>query len=45
MGFDALAPVDGVVFTLEIRDAEGTAFIRTDTDILGQHFEVARGPG
>jgi ABC-2 type transport system ATP-binding protein len=45
VGFDALAPVDGVVFTLEVRDAEGTAFIRTDTDILGEHFDLTRGPG
>ncbi|HEY3942086.1 MAG TPA: ABC transporter ATP-binding protein [Acidimicrobiales bacterium] len=45
VGFDALEPVEGIVFTLEVRDAEGSAFIRTDTSILGEHFDIARGPG
>jgi ABC-2 type transport system ATP-binding protein len=45
VGFDTLAPTGGVVFTLEIRDADGSALIRTDTDILGVHFDVSPGPG
>jgi ABC-2 type transport system ATP-binding protein len=45
IGFDALAASGGVVFTLEVRDSGDNAVIHTDTDILGQHIEVERGPG
>ena len=45
VGFDTLAPQAGVVFTLEIRDPQGSALIRTDTDIIGEHFDVTPGPG
>ncbi|HLG67149.1 MAG TPA: ABC transporter ATP-binding protein [Acidimicrobiales bacterium] len=44
IGFDALAPTEGVVFTLEVR-CDDDVVIRTDTDILGQHFVVDPGPG
>jgi ABC-2 type transport system ATP-binding protein len=45
VGFDALTPVPAVVFTLEIRDPQSNTLIRTDTDIIGQHFDLERGPG
>jgi ABC-2 type transport system ATP-binding protein len=45
VGFDTLSPVTGAVFTLEIRDPQGNTLIRTDTDIIGQHFDVVTGPG
>ena len=44
VGFDTLAATDGVVFTLEIRSSDDV-LLRTDTDILGQHFDVETGPG
>ena len=45
VGFDTLAPQAGVVFTLEIRGADGGALLRTDTDIIGEHFDLTPGPG
>jgi len=45
VGFDTLVPQAGVVFTLEIRGTDGGALIRTDTDIIGEHFDVTPGPG
>jgi ABC-2 type transport system ATP-binding protein len=45
IGFDALTDTAGVVFTLEVRDRNNNPLIRTDSDILGQRFDVVRGPG
>jgi ABC-2 type transport system ATP-binding protein len=45
VGFDTLAATRGVVFTLEIRNNNDNVLISTDTDILGQHYDVEPGPG
>jgi ABC-2 type transport system ATP-binding protein len=43
--FDASSATEGVVFVLEIRDGAATMLLRTETDQLDQHFDVAAGPG
>ncbi len=43
--FEASSPTAGVVFVLEIRDTRAGQLLRTDTDQLDQHFDVAEGPG
>jgi ABC-2 type transport system ATP-binding protein len=43
--FEASSPTEGVVFTLEIREPTAGTLLRTDTDQLDQHFDVAAGPG
>jgi ABC-2 type transport system ATP-binding protein len=43
--FEASAATEGVVFTLEIREPTAGTLLRTDTDQLDQHFDVAAGPG
>ena len=43
--FEASSPTSGVVFVLEIRDNREGMLLRTDTDQLDQHFDVAAGPG
>jgi hypothetical protein len=45
VGFDALEPTEGVVFTIEVRNVIDDPLIKTDTDILGQHIDLDRGPG
>jgi ABC-2 type transport system ATP-binding protein len=45
ISFDALAATESVVFTVEICDTSSEALLRTDTDILEEHFDVAKGPG
>jgi ABC-2 type transport system ATP-binding protein len=45
VGYHANIATDDVVFSLELRDIDGNCFMRTDTDILGQHFDLPVGPG
>ncbi len=45
IGFDAKAPIDDLVFSLELRNVEGTMLMRTDTGIMGDIFEVPAGEG
>ena len=41
--FEALYPVDDVVFSLEVRDEKGDALMRTDTSIIGVVINAPRG--
>ncbi len=41
--FEALRAMDDVVFSLEIRDSDGNALMRTDTSIIGA--QIAAPPG
>ncbi len=41
--FEALYPVDDVVFSLEVRDEKGGALVRTDTSIIGVVIDAPRG--
>jgi ABC-2 type transport system ATP-binding protein len=45
VGYHASIATDDVVFSLELRDNDGNAFLRTDTDILGVRFDLPVGPG
>jgi ABC-2 type transport system ATP-binding protein len=45
IGFDTLKATNGVVFSFEVRDSEDNTIIRNDTDILGHHYDLERGPG
>jgi ABC-2 type transport system ATP-binding protein len=45
VGYHASIATEDVVFSLEIRDGEGNTFMRTDTDILGERFDLPVGPG
>ncbi|MGO9856067.1 MAG: ABC transporter ATP-binding protein [Acidimicrobiales bacterium] len=41
--FEALYPVEDVVFSLEIRDSDGNTVMRTDTSIIGTPIDAPRG--
>ena len=41
--FEGLYPTEDVVFSLEIRDEQGTIVMRTDTSIIGTPFDAALG--
>ncbi len=41
--FEALHPVEDVVFSLEIRDSFGNVVMRTDTSIIGTPIDAPRG--
>lgn len=41
--FEALYPVDDVVFSLEIRDSDGNSVMRTDTSIIGTPIDAPVG--
>ncbi len=41
--FEALYPVEDVVFSLEVRDDMGNAVMRTDTSIIGMVINAPRG--
>jgi ABC-type polysaccharide/polyol phosphate transport system ATPase subunit len=43
--YEASADTKGVVFGLEIRDDQAAMLIKTDTDVLGDHFDVTAGKG
>jgi ABC-2 type transport system ATP-binding protein len=43
--YEAFFATEDVVFSLEIRDDEGTTLMRTDTSIIGMKFDVPRGVG
>jgi ABC-2 type transport system ATP-binding protein len=45
VGYHASIATDDVVFSLELRDNDGNCFMRTDTEILGERFDLAVGPG
>ncbi|HEX3795308.1 MAG TPA: ABC transporter ATP-binding protein [Acidimicrobiales bacterium] len=45
IGYHASIATDDVVFSIELRDSDDNAFMRTDTDIMGQHFDLPVGPG
>jgi ABC-2 type transport system ATP-binding protein len=45
VGYHASIATEDVVFSLELRDGEGNTFMRTDTDILGERFDLPTGPG
>jgi ABC-2 type transport system ATP-binding protein len=45
VGYHASIATEDVVFSLELRDSDGNCFMRTDTDILGQRFDLPVGPG
>jgi hypothetical protein len=45
VGYHAAESIDDVVFSLELRDDDGSMFMRTDTSILGQKFDLPTGPG
>ena len=45
VGYHASIATDDVVFSLELRDDDGNCFMRTDTDILGERFDLPVGPG
>ena len=41
--FEALHPVEDVVFSLEIRDDDASTIMRTDTSIIGMPIDAPRG--
>ncbi len=41
--FEALYPTEDVVFSLEVRDADGGMLTRTDTSIIGMPIDAPRG--
>jgi hypothetical protein len=43
--YEAFFPTEDVVFSLEIRDEDENALMRTDTSIIGVTFDVPPGPG
>jgi ABC-2 type transport system ATP-binding protein len=43
--FAASYPTEDVVFSLEVRDADGNMLMRTDTSIIGVHMDAPRGVG
>ena len=45
VGYHASIATEDVVFSLEMRDIDDNCFMRTDTDILGLHFDLPVGPG
>jgi ABC-2 type transport system ATP-binding protein len=45
VGYHANIATDDVVFSLELRDEGGNCFMRTDTDIMGERFDLPVGPG
>jgi hypothetical protein len=45
IGYHANIATDDVVFSLELRDDEGSTIMRTDTAILGLRFDLPLGPG
>jgi len=45
VGYVATEPIDGALFALEIYGPRGGLLVKTDTDILGEHFDVEAGEG
>lgn len=45
VGYEAMAPSRGVVFSIDIRDNEGMTLVHTDTDMLGTSLDLSAGPG
>jgi len=41
--FEALYPVEDVVFSLEVRDSDGNCIMRTDTSIIGTPINASPG--
>jgi ABC-type polysaccharide/polyol phosphate transport system ATPase subunit len=45
VGYHASIATDDVVFSLEVHDDNDSTIFRTDTDIMGKHFDLPVGPG
>jgi hypothetical protein len=45
VGYHASIATDDVVFSLELRDSDDNCFMKTDTDIMGERFDLPVGPG
>jgi ABC-2 type transport system ATP-binding protein len=45
VGYHASIATDDVVFSLQLLDNDGNTFMRTDTEILGLHFDLPEGAG
>jgi ABC-2 type transport system ATP-binding protein len=45
VGYDCSVSTDDVVFSLEIRDGNGNALMRTDTTIIGTRIDIPVGSG
>jgi ABC-2 type transport system ATP-binding protein len=45
VGYHASIATDDVVFSLEVHDDNDSTIFRTDTDIMGMHFDLPIGPG
>jgi ABC-2 type transport system ATP-binding protein len=45
VGFAAFAPIEDVVFSLEVRGDNGNMLMRTDTSIIGARFDLPKGVG
>ncbi len=45
IAYEAIEATEGVVFVLVMRDSNGTMLLQTDTEVLGQYFDLPPGPG
>ena len=45
VAYHASIATEDVVFSLELRDVDGNCFMRTDSEILGERFDLPVGPG
>ncbi len=45
VGYHASIATDDVVFSMELHDENDSTIFRTDTDIMGKHFDLPVGPG
>jgi len=45
VAYHASIATEDVVFSLELRDMDGNSYMRTDTEILGERFDLPVGPG
>jgi ABC-2 type transport system ATP-binding protein len=45
VSFEAYAPTEGVVFSVELRDDKGNVIERTDTEIMNARYDLPAGPG
>jgi ABC-2 type transport system ATP-binding protein len=45
VGYHASIATDDVVFSIELHDENDSTIFRTDTDIMGKHFDLPVGPG
>jgi ABC-2 type transport system ATP-binding protein len=45
VAYETAEATEGVVFVLVMRDSNGTMLLQTDTEVLGQYFDLSPGPG